>query len=97
MTGVTVTASNARMTDHGVQDGVDVDFEAIVDGNLLVGEVTLVPDEQDGTTYQAWGSPDNWVDGRTVTALRDLDRDSYRHVLDAIESACSAVAGRVQS
>jgi|HubBroStandDraft_1064217.scaffolds.fasta_scaffold914126_1 hypothetical protein len=97
MTGVTVAASNARATSTGVTGGLDVDFRCVVDGAELEGEVTLVPDEQDGTTYQAWGSPDNWIDGRTVAALRDLDRDSYRHVLDAIESACSAVAGLVQS
>jgi hypothetical protein len=95
---VRVRASNARPTETGVDRGVDVDFVLTIDGATLNGEVTLLPAEDGSLVYRAWGScPDHWLDGRTVTALRDLPNDEYRTVLDAIEDATSKEAGAVQS
>lgn len=82
---VSVTASNRRPSSTVDTDGaVDVNFALDLNGRRIEGEVTL---KLSGCQYTAWGQPDHWLDGRTVSALRDLPRDDYRTVLAACSEA----------
>jgi hypothetical protein len=44
-----------------------------------------------GSSYTTWGSPDNWLDGRTWAVVRDLE--NWRAVLAAIGAAAINAAG----
>jgi hypothetical protein len=94
---IAVSASNPRATSTGVERGVDVDFELILpDGRKLSGEVTLLPSEDGRPVYRPWGAPDNWIDGRTLDVIRDLNTREWDEVVDAIEFETSRVAGAPQ-
>lgn len=72
----------------GVEGGLDVDFTlTLSDGTEIDGEATLLPHEDGRPGYGAWGAPDNWVDGRTLAAIRD--RDDLREILAVIEASCA--------
>jgi hypothetical protein len=89
---VTCEGDNARETSTGVERGIDVDFTLTINGEEYEGEVTLLPHEDGSRGYGAWGEPNHWVDGRTITRIRDLASDDYTTVLDAIEAATAPVA-----
>jgi hypothetical protein len=98
---VTVVASNPRPTDTGAEGkhgaGVDVDVRVTLpDGQVVEGEVTLLPAEDGTAWYEAWGSADNWVSGDLLTALYgvyDADPAGRADALGIIERAASRVAG----
>lgn len=89
---IAVEASHARPSTTGVDDGYDVDVcVTLPDGTEIDGEVTLLRRTWEvNSPWGAWGTPNNWLDGRTLASLRELDHDDYRDALDAIESAASA-------
>lgn len=81
----------ATDTSTGVDGGKDVGFDLTMDdGTVLSGEVTLLPHEDGSPGYGAWGAPDNWLDGATLSRLRKLPDYEFTAILNAIESACSA-------
>ena len=99
MSELSVTASNARATDTGVRDGVDVDVAVTLCSGLVVeGEVTLAPDHT-GSLVAYGADPSMWVSGRLLAAIeRECSTDggrihpaAYRAVLDQVESAAAAV------
>jgi len=87
-----VVAGTASPTTTGVEGGIDVDFTLTLNGVEHEGEVTLLPHEDGRPGYSSWGAPDNWVDSRTLRAIRDLDRDVYSDILDAILAETSPEA-----
>ena len=100
MSELSVTASNARGTDTGVRDGVDVDVAVTLCSGLVVeGEVTLAPDHT-GSLVAYGSDPSMWVSGRLLAAVeRECSTDggrihagAYRAVLDQIESAAVRLA-----
>lgn len=85
-----VTAGAARATTTGVEGALDVPFTLSLGGRELTGGATLLPREDGGPGYRAWGGgPDHWLDGRTVAALRELHTADYRLALEQIEEACA--------
>lgn len=94
---VKATASNARPSDTGVDNGLDVDVVVwIDDGNPQVapqrfsGEVTLVQDHNGD--WSSWGQADHWVDGALLAELKKLPNDAFRSALETIEAEASDVA-----
>lgn len=97
-----VEAGTASETSTGVDRGIDVDFTLYyqteemrdqgIDQTMIEGEVTLLPNADGSPGYSAWGSVDNWLDGRTVAHLRKLDSDDHTDVCSAIIEATAAVA-----
>lgn len=85
-------AGNASETSTGVDRGIDVDFTLTLDGVEIEGEVTLLPHEDGSPGYGAWGSVENWLDGRTVAKIRHLDKGDYSDVCGAILEATAPVA-----
>ncbi len=83
-----ITTGKARETKYDIDGAIDVAFT--LDGHE--GEVTLAWDEGN-QRWGSWGSePSNWLDGRTIARLRDLDSDDFTATLDAIEAATRPVA-----
>lgn len=59
------------------------------------GEVTLARNEADGVTLESWGSPDMWISGGVLAAMRAGTRAEEgiaREMYDALISAAAAVA-----
>ena len=95
MSELSVIASNPRMTDTGVDNGVDVDVAVTLCSGLVVdGEVTLAPDHT-GSLVAYGADPSMWVSGRLLAAIERecttdggrIHRAAYSAVLDQIESA----------
>lgn len=83
----------ASKTSTGVEGGIDVCFDATLDdGAVLSGEVTLLPHEDGSPGYGAWGAPDNWLDGHTLQALRELNGSEFTDALNMIEGETAPVA-----
>lgn len=99
---ITVTASNARISDC-IGGGRDVDVRIITeDGAVLAGEVTLVlnGDTRSRREWVASGSlPDAWISGGLLKSLREvlasLPDHEWRETLDTIEHIASDVAGSI--
>jgi len=94
---VHVHASNARATSTGASyrdvPGTDVDVTVTLpSGETVTGEVTLLPRADGRPGLTAWGSPDNWVSGRLLSAIYAACGDGYRTALDEIEAAAATAA-----
>lgn len=80
----TVRVSNIEPSTCCDSEGaLDCYCEIRIEGRDYAGELTLCPRAHDGR-YDSWGSPDMWVSGRLLAALRDLPDDQYRMALDCI-------------
>lgn len=90
---VSIETGAATKTSTGVDGGIDVCFDATLDdGTVLSGEVTLLPREDGSPEYGAWGAPNNWLDGRTLAALRGLDGQDFTDALNMIEQSTGCTA-----
>jgi len=91
LTATGASASDARPTDTGVDGGWDVDVELeLSDGRVLSGEVTLRRHGGCGQWADWGGSPDYWVSGALLVALR---QSMTRSALDEACAMMSATAG----
>lgn len=89
-----ITASNVRPSDCSDHTGaLDLDVSIVLSDVTIDGEVTLLPAE-DGSGYSSWGSPDHWVDGNILVALRGMDNERYSALLSALAAEAGAVADR---
>jgi len=82
-------ADELRIGDRGP---VDVDVEVWIGDLMLIGEVTLVPDEATGgKTYRPYGdAPDTWVSSSLLRQIRSWPH--LRDVLEAVrDAACEAI------
>ncbi len=86
---ISAVAGQATTTATGVEGAIDVTFVLTIDGEEIRGECTLLPRADGRPGYAAWGSPDHWVDGRTIGELRRLYGAAYSSALNAIEEACA--------
>ncbi len=87
-----VIAGDATETTTGVERGLDVPVTVTLpDGREVEGEVTLLPAEDGRPTYESWGEPDHWVDGRLLRELRKAfpDYSDLRKILARL----AAIAG----
>lgn len=91
MRKIEVCPGSVRTSTTGVE-GVDVEFDYRVDnGDWCAGEVTLVPHEVTGA-YWSWGALDNWLDGRTVNFVRELDPQTRDALVSEIRRATAKKA-----
>lgn len=96
MTTTTVEVmGEATKSTTGVDDGMDVSFlVTLPDGSTIDGEVTLIPATNGRQEYVSWGDLTNWMDGRSIEALRAaLSGDDLRETINAIEAATSHACG----
>lgn len=90
---LTVVASSPRPSSClPVAGAVDVDVTVTLPGgDPLEGEVTLAPRQYDGQLASYGSSPDHWVSGALLRALRGLSDLAFRAALDQIEAAAADV------
>lgn len=86
------TASNPRpSTCLDIAGAVDVDVTVTIGDRVLDGEVTLAPQQYDGLLAAYGSSPDQWISGALLAALRQLDDAAFRAACDDIEAAARAL------
>lgn len=98
MIEISVEASGARRSEVG-DDAVDVDVVVTVGERDLVGVVTLVAAQYDGSPA-AWGTFSNWIEGGFLWELERAfpGEHDFREAARLIESeARGAVPGRWDS
>jgi hypothetical protein len=87
----TITASDPTPTEFDVEGGIDVDVQIETADDVVVGQVTLAPDQYSGR-MGSWGDRDMWVSGSLCTWIdsRWPRGPEQRQILDEIEAAAVA-------
>jgi hypothetical protein len=86
-----ITASNPTPTSTGVDGGMDVAVDVVIDGERYCGGVTLIQGHDGG--WDSWGSRDNWMDQPLLNAVdvaaepSELMGEIAAEAASAIESA----------
>lgn len=90
---VRVDAAHGRpSTCVDIDGALDVEVTVTIGGRTIEGEVTLAPRQYDGQLAAYGSSPDHWISGGLLAALRRLDDDAFRAACDAIEAAAQDAA-----
>jgi hypothetical protein len=88
LTDITVGGFIRPSDCHDNPEAVDVRVSLRLDGELLDGELTLLPSDRDGA-LASWGSPDHWVSGALLARIEKAfpEPDALRDALREIEHA----------